>query len=153
MQGPHDSIVEGNTSIGNLGGGIMVDSRGAGFWGTVIRNNVVNNNGLDGLHVAGAGDPRGPANLFIANKGHGNGARAPEVNAKFPPEANYAGTDGADMSPGCIRNIWLRNRFGTVNQPCVANEGTGRMDHPGRGRASRSRPADIGALGRGRGRP
>lgn len=111
VSGPHDTLVENNTSSRNLGGGIMVDSRGPGIYGTVVRHNQVNDNGLDGVHVAGPGDPNGPRNLLADNYGSGNGARAEEVNAMFGPTANYAGTDGADMSRGCIHNKWLGNQF------------------------------------------
>ena len=152
MNAPHDTLIEANTSSNNLGGGIMLDARGPGLWGNVVRSNVVNNNGLDGVHVLGAGDPRGPNNLLTDNRGHGNGARAPEVNAQFPPDAQYGGTDGADTSPGCVRNTWLRNKFATVNQPCVATGGPGRVDHPGKAGAAHG-AADGGPLGRGRGRP
>ncbi|MCA1684048.1 MAG: right-handed parallel beta-helix repeat-containing protein, partial [Actinobacteria bacterium] len=162
--GPHHTLVENNQSSRNFGGGIMVDSRGPGIYGTVVRNNQVNDNGLDGVHVAGPGDPRGTRNLLVGNYGSGNGARAPEVNAQFPPEANYAGTDGADMSRGCIRNKWLLNRFRTVNQRCVAEEGTGRVV-PSAGHlvtewfppaaavsAASTGGSEIGAFGRGPGR-
>jgi hypothetical protein len=165
VSGPHDTLIENNTSSRNLGGGIMVDSRGPGIYGTVVRNNVVNDNGLDGVHVAGPGDPRGPRNLLVDNHGSGNGARAAEVNAQFPPEANYAGTDGADMSKGCIHNRWLRNRFRTVNQRCVAEEGTGRVV-PSAGHlvtewfppaaaasAASTGESDIAGFRRGNGRP
>ena len=166
--GPHHTLVENNQSSRNFGGGIMVDSRGPGIYGTVVRNNQVNDNGLDGVHVAGPGDPAGPRNLLVENSGSGNGARAQEVNAQFPPEANYAGTDGADMSRRCIHNTWLRNRFRTVNQRCVAKEGTGQVVR-GTGHlvtewfppdaavsaASADSPGGsaIGGFGRGNGRP
>jgi hypothetical protein len=151
MNGPHDTLVEFNTSSANLGGGIMLDTRGPGFWGTVIRHNVVNNNGLDGLHVAGSGDPRGPAPLILANEGRRNGARAGEVNAMFGPSANYAGTDGADMG-GCSRIVWSGNRFGTVNDRCVAAGGVGWVGGPGKSASSVAAGA-MGSLGRGNGRP
>jgi parallel beta-helix repeat protein len=151
MNGPIYSLVEYNTSSRNLGGGIMLDTRGPGFWGTVIRHNVVNNNGLDGIHVAGPGDPRGPAPVIANNEGRNNGARAAEVNAMFGPTANYAGTDGANMGDGCIRIVWWRNHFGTVNQPCVAAGGVGFVGGPGNLGASAA--DNLGALGRGNGRP
>lgn len=118
VHAPHSTLVEGNTSSHNLGGGIFLDSRG-GMHSTVVRNNTVVGNGLDGIHVAGPGDPAGPPNELTKNRGHGNGDRAQEVNEGPDRNANYAGTDGADMSEGCVRNNWTRNRFGTVNQPCV----------------------------------
>lgn len=130
VNAPHSTLIEGNTSSHNFGGGIFLDSRG-GMHSTVVRNNTLNHNGLDGLHVAGPGDPRGEPNLLVDNRAHHNGRRAQEVNEGPDPNANYAGTDGADMSDGCERNIWSRNRFGTVNQPCVAADGTGWLDGPG----------------------
>lgn len=143
---PHSAVVEGNTSSRNFGGGIFLDSRG-GMHSTVVHNNVVNHNGLDGLHVAGPGDPAGAVNEITANKGRGNGQRAQEVNDGPDPNANYAGADGADMSDGCERHDWSRNRFGTVNQPCVAAQGTGWVGGPGN---SGGTPApDGGPLGRG----
>ena len=146
VNAPHSTLVEGNTSSRNYGGGIFLDSRG-GMHSTVVRNNVVNHNGLDGLHVAGPGDPGGPPNALLHNRGHGNGERAEEVNEGPDPNANYAGTDGADMSDGCVRNIWSRNRFGTVNQPCVAANGTGWVGGPGN--SGDAAGGGGGPLGRG----
>ncbi|MFP5377017.1 MAG: right-handed parallel beta-helix repeat-containing protein [Acidimicrobiia bacterium] len=149
VNAPHSTLIEGNTSSFNLGGGIFLDSRG-GMHSTVVRNNTMNHNGLDGLHVAGPGDPRGEPNLLVDNRAHHNGRRAQEVNEGPDRNANYAGTDGADMSDGCVRNTWSRNRFGTVNQPCVAAGGTGSLDGPGNSAAAR--PDDAGPpLGRGPG--
>lgn len=130
VNAPHSTVIEGNTSSHNYGGGIFLDSRG-GLHSTVVRDNVVIGNGLDGIHLAGAGDERGTNNVIAGNRGHGNGARAAEVNERFAPLANYLGTDGADRSDGCVRNEWDGNHFGTVNQPCVAAGGTGRVDPPG----------------------
>lgn len=146
VNAPHSTVVEGNTSSRNFGGGIFLDSRG-GMHSTVVRGNVVNHNGLDGLHVAGPGDPGGEPNQLIANRGHKNGSRAQEVNDGPDPNANYAGTDGADMSDGCERNIWSRNRFGTVNQPCVAAGGTGWVGGPGN--SGQAAGGDGAPLGRG----
>ena len=141
VQAPHSTLVEGNTSSNNLGGGIFLDSRG-GMHSTVVRNNTVNNNGLDGLHVAGPGDPAGAPNLLTHNRGHNNGFRAQEVNEGPDANANYAGTDGADMSDGCEHNTWRGNNFGTVNQPCVAAGPPGNSGNaPGRG--------GVGPMGRG----
>lgn len=146
VNAPHSTLIEGNTSSFNLGGGIFLDSRG-GMHSTVVRNNTLNHNGLDGLHVAGPGDPRGEPNLLVDNRAHHNGRRAQAVNEGPDANANYAGTDGADMSDGCVRNIWSRNRFGTVNQPCVAAGGTGSLHGPGN--SGNARPDDAGPpLGR-----
>ena len=150
VNAPHSTLIEGNTSSFNRGGGIFLDSRG-GLHSTVVRGNTMNHNGLDGLHVAGPGDPAGAPNLLVANRAHHNGGRAEEVNNGPDANANYAGTDGADMSVGCVRNVWSRNRFGTVNQPCVAAGGTGSLDGPGR--SADAGPDDAGpSFGRGHGR-
>ncbi|MGH9153577.1 MAG: right-handed parallel beta-helix repeat-containing protein [Acidimicrobiales bacterium] len=151
VNAPHSTLIEGNTSSFNRGGGIFLDSRG-GLHSTVVRGNTMEHNGLDGLHVAGPGDPAGDPNLLVGNRAHHNGRRAQEVNEGPDRNANYAGTDGADMSDGCLRNVWSRNRFGTVNQPCVAAGGTGSLDGPGR--SADARPDDAGpSFGRGHGRP
>lgn len=128
----------------------MLDTRGPGFWANVIRYNVVNNNGLDGVHSAGSGDPRGPDNLIYRNEGRNNGARAAEVNEMFGPSANYAGTDGAQMGDRCVRVVWSKNHFGTVNNPCVAADGVGWVGGPGHGNSA---AANGGPLGRGNGHP
>lgn len=147
VHAPHNTTIEGNNSSGNYGGGIFLDGKGT-LHSAVVRNNVLNQNGLDGLHVIGPGNPNGAPNQLLANRGHGNGDRAEEVNAGPDRLANYAGTDGADLSEGCQRNVWSRNRFGTVNQPCVAAEGTGRVGGPGN---SENAAGDgVGPLGRGR---
>lgn len=143
---PHSTLVEDNTSSRNYGGGIFLDSRG-GMHSTVVRNNVVNHNGLDGLHVAGPGDPDGEDNQLTNNRGRHNGDRADQVNEDFGL-ANYAGTDGADLSDGCVRNDWARNRFGTVNDPCVAAQGTGSVDGPGK--SGDAEGEAVGPLGRGK---
>lgn len=151
VDAPHGTVIEGNTSSFNRGGGIFLDSRG-GLHSTVVRGNTMNHNGLDGLHVAGPGDPAGEPNLLVANRAHHNGRRAQAVNEGPDANANYAGTDGADMSDGCIGNVWSRNRFGTVNRACVASDGTGSLDGPGR--SADARPDDAGpSFGRGHGRP
>jgi hypothetical protein len=127
VHAPPNTLIEDNNSSGNFGGGIFLDSKNT-LHGTIVRNNVVNKNGLDGLHVNGPGSPDGPPNQLIGNSGWGNGDRAEEVNAGPDERANYAGTDGADTSEGCVRNIWSMNRFRTVNQPCVAASGVGWVD-------------------------
>jgi hypothetical protein len=117
---PPNTLIEDNVSSRNYGGGIFLDSKGT-LHSTVVRNNVVNDNGLDGLYVNGPGSAAGLPNVMRNNQGHGNGARAEEVNAGRDPRANYFGTDGSDSSVDCLRNDWLGNRFGTVNQACVAS--------------------------------
>lgn len=129
VHAPHHTTIEGNTSSGNYGGGIFLDSKGT-LYGTIVRDNTVANNGLDGIHVLGAGSANGEPNVITNNRGGRNGHRAEEVNEGPDFRANYFGTDGADTSDGCIRNIWSGNQFGTVNQPCVAANGTGVVVNP-----------------------
>jgi hypothetical protein len=147
VHAPHHTTIEGNNSSRNYGGGIFLDSKGT-LHSAVVRGNVLNHNGLDGLHVNGPANPDGAPNRFLANRGHGNGARAEEVNAGPDRLANYAGTDGADISDGCAGNIWSRNRFGSVNQPCVAADGTGWVGGPGG--SGEAGGGGVGPLGRGR---
>ncbi len=126
---PH-TLIEGNVSSGNYGGGIFLDSKGT-LHSTIVRNNAVNRNGLDGLYVNGPGSAAGSPNRLVNNVGHGNGDRAEEVNNGPDFRANYFGTDGSDSSVGCVRNIWSGNQFGTVNQRCVkADGGTGAVIAP-----------------------
>ena len=47
-------------------------------------------------------------NTLLDNRGRGN-----------------AGRDGRDLNPDCDNNNWNGNQFGTVNQACVANGGSG----------------------------
>lgn len=147
VHAPPHTVIEHNVSSRNYGGGIFLDSKGT-LHSTIVRNNVVNQNGLDGLYVNGPGSPEGMPNQLVENRGHGNGQRAEEVNAGPDFRANYFGTDGSDSSNGCVRNNWSRNRFGTVNQACVAAAGTGWVGDPGRSEDSRGR--DEVRLGRSR---
>ncbi len=153
VHAPPNTLIELNVSSNNYGGGIFLDSKGT-LHSTVVRNNVVNQNGLDGLYVNGPGSPAGLPNVIVNNRGHGNGDRADEVNSGRDFRANYFGTDGSDSSVNCLRNNWLNNRFGTVNQPCVAAGGTGRVEGPGRsvegpGRSEDSQGRNNGRLARG----
>ena len=131
VHAPPHTLIEHNVSSGNYGGGIFLDSKGT-LHSTIVRNNVVNRNGLDGLYVNGPGSSAGAPNELLNNRGHGNGRRAEEVNAGPDFRANYFGTDGSDSSVNCARNNWSGNRFGTVNQPCVAAGGTGGVGSPRR---------------------
>ncbi len=124
------TLIEGNNSSRNYGDGIYLDSRGT-LSGAVVRNNVVNNNGLDGIDIEGPGDPDGPPNVLTGNRGHNNGHNVEEVNGTYRI-AGHGGVDGFDRSDGCQGNDWSGNRFATVNQECVANGGTGRVGGPGR---------------------
>jgi parallel beta-helix repeat protein len=112
-QGPTTAVcvsngntISGNTSTANWEHGIFLggpDSVPATL-GTnatnVVNDNRVDNNHVDGVHVSlGALN-----NALFNNQGQGNG-----------------GFDGADYNPSCDNNSWQHNRFGTVNQPCVAS--------------------------------
>lgn len=123
------TVIEGNNSSRNLGNGIYMDSRET-LSGTVVRDNVVNDNGLDGVGVEGPGDPAGPSNVITGNRGHRNGDRAEQVNEEYK-FAGHGGVDGYDPT-GCDGFDWSRNRFGWVNHPCVASDGTARVEGPGR---------------------
>lgn len=59
--------------------------------------------------------PGAENNTLHDNRGRGNG--------EF---------DGHDANPDCDNNDWFRNRFGTVNQACVAAGGTGAGEGPGK---------------------
>jgi hypothetical protein len=123
----HGNTIIGNTSIGNAGSGIFVPPTGDPNFpsaGNTVNQNIVNNNGVDGILVQGPftttinGVPTARAgstdNTLISNKGTGN-----------------AVDDGADLNPNCDHNFWQQNIFGTVNQPCVAaHNGTGTVTGP-----------------------
>jgi len=139
------TLIEGNVSSGNFGGGIFLDSKGT-LHSTTVRNNVVNRNGLDGLYVNGPGSTAGSPNMLVNNVGRGNGDRAEEVNNGPDFRANYFGTDGSDSSVGCVRNSWSGNKFGTVNQECVkANGGTGTVIVPAPAQAASVAQAGLGS--------
>lgn len=57
--------------------------------------------------------------------------------------------DGFDGNPECDNNDWSRNRFHTVNQPCVADGGTGSLNGPGRSGEAPGRQDDGPAANRG----
>jgi hypothetical protein len=116
----HGNSIIGNTSSNNAGSGVYVPPTGdpAIDAGNTVNQNIVNNNGRDGIHVDGpftAGGnppnarPGSTNNVLISNRGKGN-----------------AGVDGFDGNPRCDSNEWRQNIFGTVNQACVkAHNGTG----------------------------
>lgn len=137
----YNNTIEGNNSSRNYGSGVEA-SGNSGTNGNTFRNNVVNHNGLDGVHIA-----RGSThNTLHGNRGHKNGSRAHLVESQY---STWDGVDGADYNPGCASNDWSRNRFRTVNQPCVAANGTGWMGGPGRSGDARGGDSE-GPLGRGR---
>jgi parallel beta-helix repeat protein len=132
------NTITGNISTANARHGIFVGGRGS--HGNTISNNTVRNNGFgctgptlspsgqpscapgDGVFVTGPGNaasrcgpgtlvspcPGAVDNTLVGNQGSGN-----------------AHHDGHDANPNCDNNNWQRNRFGTVNQACVAAGGTG----------------------------
>ncbi len=59
--------------------------------------------------------------------------------------------DGADFNPECDNNLWQGNRFRTVNQPCVADEGRGSTS--ARGRSGEAPGQQDGGPQTNRGRP
>ncbi len=123
----HGNTIRDNHSSYNVRDGIFVGGRGS--HSNVIEDNVVNHNGRDGIRLSGPStrpdNPDTPENeeltlpgainnTIVGNRGHGNVEH-----------------DGHDDNPNCDNNIWRRNRFLTVNQPCVATEGTGSVEGPG----------------------
>ncbi|CAN5139825.1 hypothetical protein BH18ACT4_BH18ACT4_02070 [soil metagenome] len=134
----YGNIIEGNNSSENFGAGIELTgvfpgSGQVGQFGNTIRDNIADDNFLDGIHLA-----EGNVNTTVTgNSAHGNGrndALIDEVTAGDPFSV-WHGVDGADLNPRCDNNQWSFNRFGTVNQRCVASQGTGRVEGP------RPRPA------------
>lgn len=136
----HDNIIEGNNSSRNFGAGIEVTgptpgSGRMGHAGNTIRGNVTNHNFLDGIHLS-----EGTVQTTVTgNRGHNNGRDSDRVAeiSEADRYSNWDGVDGGDYNPNCGSNTWSRNRFGTVNQPCVAADGTGWVGGPGRSGGAR----------------
>lgn len=136
----HGNIIEKNNSSRNFGAGIEVTgptpgSGRVGHAGNTIRNNVANHNFLDGIHLS-----EGTVQTIVTgNRAHNNGRdkeRVAEIS-EADRYSNWDGVDGGDYNPDCGSNVWSRNRFGTVNQPCVAANGTGWVGGPGRSGSSK----------------
>lgn len=130
----HGNLIEQNVSSRNLAAGIYAigpwPSAGTDQFGNTIRGNVVNHNALDGI-LLGEGVVH---TVVTGNRGHGNGwdeDRARDISETSRWE-NWQAVDGGDNNEGCGSNVWSRNRFATVNRPCVAAEGTGWVGGPGR---------------------
>ncbi|MGH9153163.1 MAG: right-handed parallel beta-helix repeat-containing protein [Acidimicrobiales bacterium] len=131
----HGNIIEENNSSRNFGAGIEITgptpgSGRVGHAGNTIRGNVANNNFLDGIHLS-----EGTVDTTVsANRAHGNGRDSERVAEISDADrySNWAGVDGGDYNPDCGTNVWSGNRFGTVNQSCVAANGTGWVGGPGR---------------------
>lgn len=109
---PDNVTIEANRSSHNFGHGISVAGRESR--GHTVRDNVVNDNGSAGILLEGPSDELGGVadSTVSGNRGRNNGI------------------DGVDGNDDCGTNRWSRNRFGTVNQPCVAAEGTGSVAGP-----------------------
>lgn len=140
----HGNLIEGNISSRNFGAGIEITgptpgSENLGEFGNTIRNNVVNQNLLDGIHLA-----EGTVHTTVTgNSGWGNGydqARVAEIS-DADEYSNWDGVDGGDYNPNCGSNSWSQNRFRTVNQPCVATDAITWT------RAARSSSAEVPADG------
>lgn len=138
----HGNTIEQNNSSRNFGAGIEVTgptpgSGRMGEAGNTIRGNVTNQNFLDGIHLS-----EGTVQTTVTdNRGHGNGRdkeRVAEIS-EADRYSNWDGVDGGDYNPNCGTNVWSGNRFGTVNQPCVAANGTGWVGGPGRSGESQGR--------------
>lgn len=121
---PSGNLIKGNTSSSNARDGIFLAGRGS--HDNTVTGNTVKNNVQDGIAVSGPSGgrrngnpvtlPGSINNTLTNNVGRGNG--------RF---------DGADfnLTPPCDNNTWAANKFTTVNQPCVAdNGGTGRVPTP-----------------------
>lgn len=137
----HGNRIIGNTVIANARDGIFVPPTGDTNFpsaANTVSDNTVSNNGRYGIRVEGpftvcpqgqgnqtapnfCNVPREPRagstdNRLISNRGKGNGANA---------VAPTIGVDGFDGNRACDNNVWRKNMFGTVNQACVARNGTG----------------------------
>lgn len=141
------TTILGNTSINNARHGIFVAALSAG---NTVNGNTVNGNGSDGIRLNGPFtvcpqedpanhdrclvplQPRPGAtdNTLLANRGQGNGEH-----------------DGDDRNPNCDNNRWFGNLFGTVNQACVANGGTGSAPPPMGAMAAEAAPAPSPGTG------
>lgn len=105
----YDDTISNNRSTGNFQDGIYLGgmpSAPGHPQDTTISNNQVSGNHLDGIGVQ-----QGAVGAKVFN----NSASS---DAEF---------DGADynFNPNCGTDKWHSNSFGSVNQPCVANSGTG----------------------------
>lgn len=121
----HDNTIVDNTSMDN-------DRHGVSLHRTVetteVSGNVANRNGAGGVWVA----EEAVNNSLHRNRAHQN-----------------AETDGFDGNEDCDNNDWMRNRFKTVNQRCVAGgRGTGWVGGPGNSGGGN----DMAGMGAGRGR-
>lgn len=123
----YNSILR-NTAASNRRNGITL---GAGSSFNRVNQNVVTNNLRIGIELRVDMDGTPPvqvpggvgasSNVLFSNTGSGNGMfDAADRNVAHEPTGM---TD-------CDSNEWRKNRFGTVNQPCVARGGTGTVPAP-----------------------
>lgn len=110
---PPDGVtVEANTSSRNCGHGIYV--AGHGSRGHTVSGNIVIGNGHVGIFLEGPLFGVGVTDSAVRdNRGQDNAV------------------DGVDGNEECGTNRWSGNQFGTVNQTCVAADGTGALHAPG----------------------
>lgn len=127
------NTIVGNVSTGNSRYGIFV---AALSHDNTINGNVVRSNGTDGIHLNGpftvcppgqTGPP--PARACLVPRVSRPGAENNTLQAN--QGSGNARIDGFDANPNCDNNHWVANRFGTVNQACVAaGGGTGTLKTP-----------------------
>ncbi|MCA1683633.1 MAG: right-handed parallel beta-helix repeat-containing protein, partial [Actinobacteria bacterium] len=107
-----DNVIRGNISSDNglrtsarRGDGIRVfpDSDR-----TIIEGNLTVRNGDNGI-IVGSLNNRIVGNTSLFNRA-------------FPPlNVNNLAVDLRDQNPTCDNNVWLDNRYGTVNPPCAGD--------------------------------
>jgi parallel beta-helix repeat protein len=117
--GVNDNTVTGNTSSGNGVDGIYVGPRSDD---NRILRNTADGNGKDGIGI-GLAVRYGPGQVPVYDANGrletvaGSGGRN-NLLADNTGKGNKR-WDGADENPACDHNQWMRNRFRTVNRPCV----------------------------------
>ena len=107
-----DNVIRGNISSDNglrtsarRGDGIRVFP---GADRTVIEGNLTVRNGDNGI-IVGSLDNRIEGNTSLFNQA-------------FPPlNVNNPAVDLRDQNATCDNNVWLDNRYGTVNPPCAGD--------------------------------
>jgi len=129
-------LTDSDPSIGQLGGDGIFNRCFSGSFvpgcptRTTITGNRVNNNVNHGIAIG-----KSQGNTIIGNTAFGNGGGTTTDYASDPP---YTDAFDTNTAPPCDANIWLHNRFGTVNQPCVRN-------HPAAAAGAVSSLSAIGA--------
>lgn len=110
---PDDVTIDANTSSRDFGHGISIAGRDS-------RRHTVSDNVMTGNALAG-----------ILLEGPGEGLGGVQDSTITGNRADNNGVDAVDANDGCGTNTWSRNRFGTVNQACVAADGSGSVIGPG----------------------